>query len=86
MARDPSVERFIARHSKPPREAVDDDVAAWRAVSPEEKLRVALELCRSMVTFLEMNPNRERVLEHRDPPHPSYHEIMRGLRERARAG
>ncbi len=82
--RDPAVARFIARHSKPPREAVDEDAAPWRGVSPEEKLRATLELCAQAALFLEMNPNREWVLAEKAPPHPSFSGIMKRLRERQR--
>jgi len=82
---DPAVLRFIARHSKPPREAVDEDVARWRDASPEERFRSALQLCADAAAFLAMNPNRERVLALKDEPDPSYFEIMSRLRERGRA-
>ena len=83
MAIDPRVARYLAIHSKPPREAVDEDAAPWRDVSPEEKLRTAIELSATAAMFLAMNPNRDWVLAHEEPPHPSYFEIMRRLRARS---
>ena len=80
---DPAIARYLANHCKPPREAVDEDAAPWRGVSREEKLKTTIGLCATAAMFLQMNPNREWVLAHEDPPHPSYFEIMRRLRARS---
>lgn len=79
---DPAVARFLARHSKPPRDAVAEDAAPWRDKSPAEKWRAVLALSRSAAWVLRLNPQRERVLAREDSPHPSYFEIMKRLRSR----
>lgn len=79
---DPSVARFLARHAKPAREAVEADAARYRDLTPDERGRELEAACRTAARLLEGRPDREQVRARRDPPHPSYFAIIRRLRER----
>ncbi|MCW8140326.1 MAG: hypothetical protein KIT58_15610 [Planctomycetota bacterium] len=77
---DVALERFLARHATPEREAVARDVAELRGLGPEATWRIIDAVCRSAADVLSMRPDRRTVLSERDPPHPSYDEAMRRLR------
>jgi hypothetical protein len=80
--RDPAVERFLARHSKPPREAVEDDVARYRGRSLEQIGEAVSACCRMAVAILDASPSREAILARHEPPHPSYRALIARLRAR----
>ncbi len=77
---DPKLARFLARHAVSAREAVEQDVAELRGLSPEDSWRVVDSVCLSAADVLSMRPDRATVLSERDPPHPSYDAIMARLR------
>jgi len=76
----PDVARFLASHSRSPRDAVLEDVAPYRGMSLEEKGRAVEAVCRSAAAILTARPDRDAVIALRDPPHPSYAVIMARLR------
>lgn len=80
---DPRVKRFLANHAVSKREAIESDVAEHRQQTPAERWRI-LELLSSTMDWLRVRPaeERARVLEWRDPPHPSYRELLERLRQR----
>ncbi len=49
------------------RHTLEKEVAWAKALSPEERLAVTALLCRDVVTLLQMNPKRDRVLALQDP-------------------
>ncbi|MGE0713758.1 MAG: hypothetical protein AB7N76_21715 [Planctomycetota bacterium] len=83
---DPQVARFIARHHRSVREAVEDDVAPHRGQSPAESWADLVAVCRAAAAALAANPERDRIVAAVDPPHPSLRGILARLRARAREG
>lgn len=78
----PAIRRFLERHATSIRDAVEADVADARSMTPAERWTALVGLCRSLAWLELRSPEeRARVLEWRDPPHPTYSEIMRRLRE-----
>lgn len=84
---DPRVRRFIERHSASIEAEVEADVAeAWSSTPAQrwsqlERLTGAMAWLRTSGTA-----DLARVLEHRDPPHPTYAALVARLRaERGRA-
>lgn len=76
----PDVARFLAHHATSPRHAVLEDVARYRGVSLEERGRDVERVCKAAAAVLAARPDRDAVMALRDPPHPSYEEIVRRLR------
>jgi len=78
---DPRVQRFLEIHSVSERDAVEADVADHRDQTPAERWQVLVTLCRTL-SWWQSRPQeeRERMLDSRDLPHPSYLEIVRRLR------
>jgi hypothetical protein len=79
---DPAVARFLAIHSKPPREAVEEDVARWRGKSLVEIGEAVSACSRTAIRIVEASPVRDRILANEEPPHPSYPGIIARLRSR----
>ncbi len=80
---DPRVARFLRTHSVSIREEVEADVADHRDLTPSERWRLLVGLCRSIPWLINSaNPPEvvARILEDREPPHPSYHELVARLR------
>lgn len=74
------VARFLASHTRSPRDAVLDDVVPYRGLSLDEKGRDVEAACRTTAAILAARPDRDAVMSLRDPPHPSYLVIVRRLR------
>jgi hypothetical protein len=79
---DPAVARFIAIHHRSARESAEDDCEQYRGRTLEQAWRDLAGVCRTAMQLLAMNSHRERILAEQDPPHPSYFEIMRRLKDR----
>lgn len=78
---DEAVRRFVTRHAKGPREAVAEEAAPYVAMSPDERALHLDAACRLAAEALLASPWRERALDHRDPPHPGWRELVtRSLR------
>ena len=78
---DPKVKRFLEIHSVSEREAVEADVAEHRDQTPAERWKVLVTLSQSLRWWASRSElERERMLEQRDPPHPTYPDIVRRLR------
>lgn len=82
----PEIARFLARHSQTPEESVWDDVRPYLGMSPEEAWLHVEAAARSAALLMACNPERSRLAQHRDPPHPSYWKIMERLKARKRDG
>ncbi len=67
----PSLDR--SRHS------LTDEVAFARSLSPEERLVVLAQVCKSSYELLKLNRHRERLLTVRDPVPPSTLAAWRSL-------
>lgn len=77
---DPRVRRFLERHATDVVAEVEADVADSRASSPTERW-AQLERLTGVLGWLRTSgANLPRVLEHRDPPHPSYALLIARLR------
>lgn len=76
---DPRVLRFLARHAVGPREAVEQDVAEWRGVAPEATWPTLHALGRAAAQLLALQPDALQLAAERDPPHPSYADVVRRL-------
>lgn len=59
---------------------IEDEVAPYRGLTPEEKLLLVRAAVRTGMRLLALNPKREQVLEHRDPAHESTAALLRGHR------
>lgn len=83
MARaiDPRVQRFLERHGASIEDEVEADVADARACTPAERW-AQLERLTGVLAWLRSSGQTDlaRVVEHRDPPHPSYAGIVARLR------
>lgn len=64
--------------------SLEDEVADFRGLSPEEKAVLLRAAVRVGVRLLEANPHRERVLEYRDPWPEATSAILRGARGRGK--
>ena len=83
QAIDPRVQRFLEIHSVSEREAVEADVADHRHQTPAERWEVLVTLSQTLDWWRSRPPEeRERMLDLRDPPHPSYREIIQRLRSK----
>jgi hypothetical protein len=80
---DPAVARFIAIHHRSARESAEEDVEPHRSQSLEESWADLRALCRSGARILAGLPDRDLIVAEVDPPHPSYHGIIRRLMGRA---
>lgn len=76
------------------RTELPDEAALIRAevadvvdLGPEERLHLLASACRtgSQLMAMKSPADRARVLEHRDPPHPSFGPVFERLRARFRA-
>lgn len=76
---EPALARFLARHATSPRAAVERDVAELRALDPAASWRVVDAVCRSAADVLSMRPDRAALVSEREPPHPSFAEVVRRL-------
>jgi hypothetical protein len=81
-ALDPRVERFLRIHAVDVRQEVESDVADDRDLTPAERWRILERLSPSAEWLVEANPPElvASLLEWRDPPHPTYREIVARLR------
>lgn len=84
-ALDPRVRRFIEHHAASIVDEVESDVAESRAATPTERW-AQLERLTSVLAWLRTSGTADpaRVLELRDPPHPSYRELIARLRSERR--
>ena len=80
---DPAVARFIAIHHRSARESAEDDIEPHRDQTPAESWADLRALCRAGARILAGLPNRDLVVNESDPPHPSYRDIVRRLRQRS---
>lgn len=80
MRRDPAIDRFLARHACSEREAVLADAAPYVGMTPEERALHVVAACRAAADALRASPFRDAILARREPPHPTYFEIIRRLR------
>ncbi|MCW8140598.1 MAG: hypothetical protein KIT58_16990 [Planctomycetota bacterium] len=78
---DPRLRRFLAQHSVSVEAEVEADVAEARGLGPGERWR-QLERLSGVLAWVGAGGalDRARVLEHRDPPHPTYAAIIARLR------
>ncbi len=76
---EPALVRFLARHATSPRAAVERDVAELRALDSAASWRVVDAVCRSAADVLSMRPDRAALVSEREPPHPSFAEVVRRL-------
>lgn len=83
--RDAKLVRFLERHAVSEREEVEADVAPHRGQSMLDSWRDVESVCRDAAFLLAAQPDRDRLLLERDPPHPSYPGIMRRLVAERRA-
>ena len=81
---DPKLAKFLARHAVSEEEAVEADVAAYRGKTPEECWRDVVSTARVAALALALQPRALRLAALDDPPHPSYAEVMRRLRQAGR--
>lgn len=81
----PEIARFLARHSQTHKESVWEDVRPYVGMSPEEAWLHVEAAARSAALLLACNPDRARLAQYCDPPHPSYWGIMKRLKARKRA-
>jgi hypothetical protein len=83
---DPRVRRFIEHHAVSIEAEVEADVAEARASSPAERWR-QLEQLTGVLSWLRASGTTDpaRVVEWRDPPHPTYGELIARLRRGGRA-
>jgi hypothetical protein len=75
-----SVQRFLAHHAVPAREAVEQDVAPYRSMTPAERALHLDAACRLAAEALAASPWRERILARREPPHAGWVELIRRTR------
>jgi hypothetical protein len=59
---------------------LEDEVAPYRRMSPEEKLALLRVAVRTGMRLLALNPKRDEILAHRDPPHETTAALLRGHR------
>ena len=80
---DPRVARFLRIHSVSIEEEIEADVADARDLSPAERWRILEALSGTSDWLAAANPPEfvGKVLGWRDPPHPSYFEIVARLRK-----
>jgi hypothetical protein len=83
---DERLHRFLRNHAIDVVEEVERDVAPYRDLSLEERGRILEAVCRDSAAILASRPDRDRVLDQVDPPHPSYRAIIRRLAVNRRAG
>lgn len=83
---DPRVRRFLERHGASIEDEVEADVTDARACTPAERW-AQLERLTSVLSWLRASGQTDlaRVLELREPPHPSYAGIVARLRAERRA-
>lgn len=62
---------------------IEAEVAWARGLTPEERLRVVALLCRDSLTLLNMNPQRQRILDSSDPLPASTLAALARLRTRS---
>ncbi len=79
---DPAVARFIAIHHRSARESAEEDCEQYRGRTLEQTWRDLEGVCRMAMELLALNPHREQILAEQDPPHPSYFDIVRRLKDR----
>ena len=83
MSGEPSIplQRFLALHAVDQRAAIEADVADHRDQTPAERWQTLVGLL-STLSWLNCRSaeERARVLEWRDPPHPSCRGIVERLR------
>lgn len=77
---DPKLARFLERNAVSIREEVEADVAPYRGKSPEECWAVTHSLARTAAWLLSLQPDPAKIVEQRDPPHPTYEAVMQRLR------
>ena len=70
------VERFLLRHALSLKEAVEADVEPYRGLSLEASWRDVEAVCRDAAFMIAALPDRNEVVQQRDPPHPSFRKIM----------
>lgn len=80
---DPSLERFLRLHSVSIQEEVEADVAEARAMTPLERWEALVRLSKCLSWIRTQSPEHQaRVLAWRDPPAPSYAQLVARLRTR----
>lgn len=81
---DPRLARFLARHAVSEAEAVEADVAPHRGKSTAALWAETAMLARDAVWLLSRQHDLRRAALERDPPHPSYGEVIARLRRSRR--
>ena len=71
--------RLDALNARPLREQVEDDVAAYRGLSPEERAKTVERVLRAAWQILRSRPDFERAVRLRDPPAPDFDRIWSAL-------
>jgi len=79
------VARLDAARARSRAEQLEDDVAAYRGLTPAERAHTVESVCRSAWQILKSRPDFKRALEVRDPPAPDFDQVWRGLMARRRA-
>jgi hypothetical protein len=77
------VARFIAKHHVSVKEDVESEVAPYRGKSLEDTWQDIRSVCRAAAWILAKQPDRDKVVAGREPPHPSYRAIIARLRTRS---
>ena len=74
------IARYLERVARSEEETIRIKVAPYRDATLEEMGLASEAVCNTVAAILEARPDRERVLDFRDPPHPSYRAIVDRLR------
>lgn len=79
-AKDPAVQRFMDKHSVSDKEAAEQEAELGRGMTPEERILASDGLIRSCARAgaFDQPPS---VLDYREPPHPSYYELLARYKE-----
>ncbi|MCK6511232.1 hypothetical protein L6R29_14820 [Myxococcota bacterium] len=78
------IARFLKNHVLGEREAVLADIERYRGRSLEELGRELTVVCRVAAEVLEASPEKERILDFREPADQSYFRFLRSMKRKQR--
>jgi hypothetical protein len=67
------------------RDEVEADLEPYRNLTPEQESRLRIGVVRGAWRLLQERPDKQEILDHRDPPAPDFEKIWRRLVEEGRA-
>lgn len=79
------VARLDALNRRPLAEQLEDEVSAYRALSPKQVGITVAAVCETAWEILRNRPDFQRALSYRDPPAPDFEALWQKLVRRRRA-